>query len=147
MYSAWCMLYAQQYVHYGWLYPTATIRLAIRPWESPTLLDLSRPPLRSGYKMLFDMRTLEGPDEKDISTVRAKVEECYSKFLTSRMLYCDEAQSGSPGLTCLEVTSKVAQIMYQCWTHLDYSLPQRLLSAASHVATCTNRAHAVLTQL
>ena len=47
-------------------------------------------------------------DEKDLSSVRRKVEE-YSTSLTSRMLYCDEAQSGSPGLTVRNY-SKVAQI-------------------------------------
>ena len=98
-----------------------------RPWESPSLLDLdlSRPPLRSGYsmgKMLFDTRTLEASDEKDLSTVTRKVEE-YSTSLTSRVLYCDEAQSGSPGLTWLEVTPKVAQIC----VNVGPLLPVRLL--------------------
>ena len=77
-----------------------------RPWESPTADDLSRRPLRPSTqyvvgKMLFKTVTLPTRDKEldSLAAVQAKVEECGKSTLTSRMVHCDEAESGKPGLT------------------------------------------------
>lgn len=45
-----------------------------------------------------------------LAAIQAKVEEYGKSGLTSRMLHCDEAESGRPGLTWLEVAAKVAKV-------------------------------------
>ena len=91
------------------------VRSRWRPWESPTAEDLSRRPIRpSKYtigKMLF--KTVSVPSNSggdSLAGFQTKVEEYSKRSLMSRMLHCDEAKSGSPGLTWLEITPKLANI-------------------------------------
>ena len=79
--------------------------------------DLSRRPLRPSTqyvvgKMLFITVTLPTSDREldSLAAVQAKVEECGKSTLTSRMVHCDEAESGKPGLTWLEIAPKVAKV-------------------------------------
>ena len=49
-------------------------------------------------------------DKDSLATFQARVEEHGKSALISRILHCDEAESGSPGLTWLEIIPKVAKV-------------------------------------
>lgn len=86
-----------------------------RPWESPSAEDLSRRPLRPTQyavgKMLFATVTMEPDDDKEsLAAFETKVSEYANQSLQSRVLHCDEVQSGNPGLTWMEITPKSAVV-------------------------------------
>jgi hypothetical protein len=61
--------------------------------------------------MLFKTVTLPATCGNDsLATFQTKVEEYGKSALISRILHCDEAESGSPGLTWLEIIPKLAKV-------------------------------------
>ena len=104
-----------------------------RPWESPSAEDLSRRPLRPNQytigKMLFATVTIAPGDDKDsLTAFETKVEEFAKQSLQSRLLHCDEVQSGNPGLTWIEITPKLAVVCGDSGP----LLPVRLLVSPTH---------------
>ena len=106
-----------------------------RPWESPSAEDLSRRPLRPNQyqyavgKMLFATVTMAPDDDKDsLAAFETKVNEYAKQTLQSRLLHCDEVESGNPGLTWLEITPKLAMVCGDSGP----LMPVRLLVSPTH---------------
>ena len=103
-----------------------------RPWESPSAEDLSRRPLRPNQyvegKMLFATVTMPSDGEDSLAAFETKVTEYARQSLQSRLLHCDEVQSGNPGLAWIEIMPKLAVICGDSGP----LVPVRLLVSPTH---------------
>ena len=106
-----------------------------------------------GGKMLFKTVALRATrpchDKDSLATFKAKVEEHGKSALISRILHCDEAESGSPGLTWLEIIPKVANVCGDAGplTPVRVIVSPTLLQNASDVASGTDCAYSLCPEL